>query len=287
MQHILSVVDWAPDAPLPSEPAQCPPATYNVLPPEGNRSLGKEKSDPLVIKSPYHTPSPLLRAVGHLFCAPSSVSASPSWMLRLSELWFVTILTLLCVSVPTLRSRLVPIAEAFSTASNSGSCLQFLARTPFLPRVPILKSAPRFMPVSARDAPPISVTSRISPHKQISLGCDRRVTLMKRSRRLCPGIASRLRRVRVVRRAASHSRSGNSIRWYSLATPFLHCSARRISRSWLGLPVVPPFAVSQCYCASCRLQRRRLRGRLQMSIKLGAECMADAMCLKGGKKRCG
>jgi extracellular elastinolytic metalloproteinase len=58
--RILSVVDWASDAPVPSEPAQRPPATYNVFgfgindPSEGNRSLGKENFDPLASPLGWH-----------------------------------------------------------------------------------------------------------------------------------------------------------------------------------------------------------------------------------------
>ena len=58
--RILSVVDWASDAPFPSEPAQRPPATYNVFafgindPSEGNRSLNKEKFDPLASPLGWH-----------------------------------------------------------------------------------------------------------------------------------------------------------------------------------------------------------------------------------------
>jgi hypothetical protein len=157
---------------------------------------------------------------------------------------------------------------------------------------PILKSAPRctvsltmlsLLPVLSkgsclsphRTLPPISVTSRLSSHKQISLGCDRRVTLMKRSRRLCPGNSEPP--------APSGSSATSSLaqqerEFHKAVQPgssiSLYCSARRVSRSWLGLPVVPPFAVSQRRCASCGLQRRRLRGHPQISIKLGAECKA-------------
>ncbi len=58
--HILSVVDWASDAPVPSEPAPRPPATYKVFafgindPSEGNRSLAKEDFDPLASPLGWH-----------------------------------------------------------------------------------------------------------------------------------------------------------------------------------------------------------------------------------------
>ena len=58
--RIFSVVDWASDAPVPSEPAQRPPATYNVFafgindPSEGNRSLAKENFDPLASPLGWH-----------------------------------------------------------------------------------------------------------------------------------------------------------------------------------------------------------------------------------------
>jgi extracellular elastinolytic metalloproteinase len=58
--HILSVVDWASDAPVPSEPAQRPPATYNVFafgindPSEGKRSLARESFDPLASPLGWH-----------------------------------------------------------------------------------------------------------------------------------------------------------------------------------------------------------------------------------------
>ncbi|KAF8479638.1 hypothetical protein DFH94DRAFT_491151 [Russula ochroleuca] len=51
----------------------------------------------------------------------------------------------------------------------------------------------------------------------------------------------------------------------------LHSSARRASHSWLGLPAVSPFPVSQRYCVSYRL-RRRLRGRPQWTIWSEAGC---------------
>jgi hypothetical protein len=118
---------------------------------------------------------------------------------------------------------------------------------------------------------PISVTSRLSSHRQISFDYDRRVTLMKRSRRMRPGITSRLRRARVVRPAVSLNRSGSSRRQYSPAAPSRHCSIQRATRSWLDLLVVQPFVVSQRSCASFGL-RRRLCGRPQMPIRLGVEC---------------
>ncbi len=64
--RILSVVDWASDAPappeppVPSEPAQRPPATYNVFawgindPSEGNRSISKENFDTLASPLGWH-----------------------------------------------------------------------------------------------------------------------------------------------------------------------------------------------------------------------------------------
>lgn len=59
--RILSVVDWASDAPTPKEPAaQRPPATYNIFPfgvndpSEGNRSYGKEMFDPLASPLGWH-----------------------------------------------------------------------------------------------------------------------------------------------------------------------------------------------------------------------------------------
>jgi extracellular elastinolytic metalloproteinase len=64
--RILSVVDWASDAPaspeppVPSEPAQRPPATYHVFewgindPSEGNRSLAKENFDVLASPLGWH-----------------------------------------------------------------------------------------------------------------------------------------------------------------------------------------------------------------------------------------
>src|SRR6266403_389198 len=53
-------------------------------------------------------------------------------MVRSSELWSVIILSLLWVSVPTLRSRLVQTVVAFSGVFGCGSCWQFPARTPIL-----------------------------------------------------------------------------------------------------------------------------------------------------------
>jgi extracellular elastinolytic metalloproteinase len=58
--RIFSVVDWASDAPVPSEPTQRPPATYNVFafgindPAEGNRSFAKENFDPLASPLGWH-----------------------------------------------------------------------------------------------------------------------------------------------------------------------------------------------------------------------------------------
>ena len=59
--RILSVVDWASDAPPPKkEPTQRPPATYNIFPfgindpSEGNRSFGKELFDPLASPLGWH-----------------------------------------------------------------------------------------------------------------------------------------------------------------------------------------------------------------------------------------
>lgn len=58
--RILSVVDWASDAPAPKEPAQRSPATYNVFPfgindpSEGNRSFNKEMFDPLASPLGWH-----------------------------------------------------------------------------------------------------------------------------------------------------------------------------------------------------------------------------------------
>jgi extracellular elastinolytic metalloproteinase len=58
--RILSVVDWASDAPAPNEPAQRSPATYNVFPfgvndpSEGDRSLNKEMFDPLASPLGWH-----------------------------------------------------------------------------------------------------------------------------------------------------------------------------------------------------------------------------------------
>ncbi|KAI9439256.1 extracellular elastinolytic metallo proteinase [Lactarius indigo] len=58
--RILSVVDWASDAPIPSEPKQRQPATYNVFPfgindpSEGNRTLAKENFDPLASPLGWH-----------------------------------------------------------------------------------------------------------------------------------------------------------------------------------------------------------------------------------------
>ncbi|KAI9464402.1 extracellular elastinolytic metallo proteinase [Russula earlei] len=58
--RILSVVDWASDSPIPSEPTQHPPATYNVYafgindPSEGNRSIQKEKHDRLASPLGWH-----------------------------------------------------------------------------------------------------------------------------------------------------------------------------------------------------------------------------------------
>ncbi|KAI0262120.1 Fungalysin metallopeptidase-domain-containing protein [Gloeopeniophorella convolvens] len=57
--RILSVIDWASDSPLPSEP-QHPPARYNVFafgindPSEGNRSLVKENFDSLASPLGWH-----------------------------------------------------------------------------------------------------------------------------------------------------------------------------------------------------------------------------------------
>lgn len=106
--------------------------------------------------------------------------------------------------------------------------------------------------------PPISITSRLSSHKRISLACDKHVTLMKRSCQIRPRIASPPRQARVARPVVSHSSSASSRRQCSPAALSLHSSARRASRSWLGLPVALPFAVSQRCCVSYRL-RRRLR----------------------------
>jgi len=58
--RILSVVDWASDSPIPSEPAQRPPATYHVFPfgindpSEGDRSFVKENFDPLASPLGWH-----------------------------------------------------------------------------------------------------------------------------------------------------------------------------------------------------------------------------------------
>ena len=58
--RILSVVDWASDSPIPSEPSQRPPATYNVFPwgindpSEGDRSFAKEMFDPLASPLGWH-----------------------------------------------------------------------------------------------------------------------------------------------------------------------------------------------------------------------------------------
>ncbi|KAI0288984.1 extracellular elastinolytic metallo proteinase [Russula brevipes] len=58
--RILSVVDWASDSPVPSEPAQRPPATYHVFPfgindpSEGDRSIEKENFDPLASPLGWH-----------------------------------------------------------------------------------------------------------------------------------------------------------------------------------------------------------------------------------------
>ncbi|TFY79758.1 hypothetical protein EWM64_g4254 [Hericium alpestre] len=58
--RILSVTDWASDAPLPKEPTQRPPATYNVFkwgindPSVGNRSLETENFDPLASPLGWH-----------------------------------------------------------------------------------------------------------------------------------------------------------------------------------------------------------------------------------------
>jgi len=58
--RILSVVDWASDAPVSPEPAQRPPATYHVFewgindPSEGNRSLAKENFDTLASPLGWH-----------------------------------------------------------------------------------------------------------------------------------------------------------------------------------------------------------------------------------------
>jgi hypothetical protein len=59
--RILSVVDWASDAPVPEEPVQRPPATYNVFPygvndpSEGDRSFAREIFDPLASPLGWHT----------------------------------------------------------------------------------------------------------------------------------------------------------------------------------------------------------------------------------------
>lgn len=58
--RILSVVDWASDSPIPKEPSQRPPATYNVFPwgindpSEGDRSFAKEMFDPLASPLGWH-----------------------------------------------------------------------------------------------------------------------------------------------------------------------------------------------------------------------------------------
>jgi Fungalysin metallopeptidase (M36) len=58
--RILSVVDWASDAPVPSEPTIRPLATYNVFsfgindPSEGDRSIAKENFDPLASPLGWH-----------------------------------------------------------------------------------------------------------------------------------------------------------------------------------------------------------------------------------------
>jgi extracellular elastinolytic metalloproteinase len=58
--RILSVVDWASDAPVPSEPTPRPPATYHVFPygtndpSEGNRLFAKEYFDSLASPLGWH-----------------------------------------------------------------------------------------------------------------------------------------------------------------------------------------------------------------------------------------
>jgi extracellular elastinolytic metalloproteinase len=58
---IFSVVDWASDSPLPSEPSPRDSATYNVFawgindPSEGVRSLNKESVDKLASPLGWHT----------------------------------------------------------------------------------------------------------------------------------------------------------------------------------------------------------------------------------------
>ncbi|KAH9032534.1 extracellular elastinolytic metallo proteinase [Lactarius hengduanensis] len=58
--RILSVVDWASDAPIPSEPEQRQPARYHVFPfglndpSEGGRTLAKENFDPLASPLGWH-----------------------------------------------------------------------------------------------------------------------------------------------------------------------------------------------------------------------------------------
>jgi extracellular elastinolytic metalloproteinase len=58
--RILSVVDWASDSPIPSEPSQRPPATYHVFPfgindpSEGDRSYVKENFDTLASPLGWH-----------------------------------------------------------------------------------------------------------------------------------------------------------------------------------------------------------------------------------------
>jgi extracellular elastinolytic metalloproteinase len=58
-QRIVSVVDWASDSPIPSEPPT--PATYNVFgwgindPAEGNRSINKENFDSLASPVGWHS----------------------------------------------------------------------------------------------------------------------------------------------------------------------------------------------------------------------------------------
>jgi extracellular elastinolytic metalloproteinase len=58
--RILSVVDWASDSPIPSEPSQRPPATYHVFPfgindpSEGDRSFVTENFDTLASPLGWH-----------------------------------------------------------------------------------------------------------------------------------------------------------------------------------------------------------------------------------------
>jgi hypothetical protein len=94
---------------------------------------------------------------------------------------------------------------------------------------------PRFIPVSARTLPPISVTPRCLSHKLISLGCD----LMKRSRRIRLRIASPPHRARVVRPAALHSRSVSS-RGRCNSGAYL-CTPQ------LGVPATHGWACQRCH----------------------------------------